>query len=361
MNLYRNIDRNKLQFDFVVSGDNCYYSDEIKSLGGNIFYITPKRHNVFLNIKDIWLLLKKLKKTYNIVYFNLSALYYNIPFIFTKLFRYSIIIAHGHNTCPKIIKKDLRYYLHCLNRCYVAHASDFLLACSKEAGEWVIGKKAVTKGKVHIIPNAIYTENFKYNEEVRGLIRDELGIKKEQFVVGHIGRFTYQKNHSFLIDIFREICEINKDAILLLVGDGELRGDIENKILALGLAESVIFTGSRSEVSSLLQAMDAFVLPSLFEGFGIVLVEAQVSGLLCFTSKGDVPEQVNITGNVKFIELDKGPTHWAEQILNYSGGFTRTDMTESVKKAGYDIKDLASKFQKFITSINGSLHKNNKN
>jgi len=354
MNLYRNIDRNVIQFDFVVEGDMCYFADEIQAMGGKIYYIKPKRKNVFLNIKDLWILLKKCRKNYKMIYFNFSVLYYNVPFILSKLFRYPIIIAHGHNTCPKNMK-NIRYLLHCINRYYVSHFSNYLFACSSQAGEWVLGKKAVEEGKVKVIPNAINAEIFKYNTEIRSIIRNELRIDKENFVVGNIGRVTYQKNQIYLIDIFKEIKKKYDKAILLLVGDGELMDDINKKIHTLDLSDSVILTGARSDVSKLLQAMDVFVFPSLFEGLGIVLLEAQASGLLCFASKGVIPEQVNVTGNVKFIDLNKGPAYWAEQILKYSIVHKRKDMTETVKISGYDIKDLATNFQEFIISVDGNI------
>jgi len=352
MNLYRNIDRRMIQFDFVVDGNSCYYSKEIEKLGGKIFYVTPKKENVFKNIKDLACVFKQCKQTHKIVYFNLSVLYYNVPFILARVFRYPKIIAHAHNTKAKNMKKNIRYILHCLNRVYVSKKSDYLFACSYPAGEWVLGKNAVRKEKVRIIPNAIKTDEFIFDIHKRNDIRSRLGIKNNQFVVGHIGRFTYQKNHSFLIDIFRAIKDIEKDAVLLLVGDGELYSQIKEKIIDLGLKDSVILTGQRSDIPFLLNAMDVFVFPSYYEGFGIVLVEAQASGLYCYASKEAVPKEVNITGNVKFIGLNETERYWAKEIIDSSKNYVRRDMANIIKSSGYDINEMAKNFLELVLKIN---------
>lgn len=353
MNLYRNIDRSKIQFDFVISGDSCHYAEEIKVLGGEIFYITPKKDNVLKNVLGLIKILKKCRPTHHVVYFNLSALYYNLPFVFAKIFRFPIVISHAHNTRSKGQKKNLRYYLHCLNRIHVANSSNYLFACSKLAAEWVMGKNSLRKENFKIVPNAIPSEKYEYNKEERNSVRKQLGIRKEQYVIGNIGRITYQKNQLFLLDIFGEILKKNKDALLLLVGDGELRPKIEQKISVLGLNNNVIITGERADVPRLLQAMDTFVLPSNFEGFGIVLIEAQSTGLQCFASKDVVPNETNITGLVEFIELEKTSKQWADQIFQYSKGSERKDKIKEIKEAGYDIEELSSWFQKFIMDING--------
>ena len=351
INLYKNIVDYGIQMDFVISGNHCYYSDEIKKLGGQIFYICPKKKNVITNIIDLFKVFFKCRKTHKIVYFNFSVLYYNIPFILAKMFRYPIIISHAHSTKSPTMKKGIRYFLHCLNRIDVTHRSDYLLACSKLAAEWVFGKKALEKGKVKIVRNAIYIEKYVYDEDIRNNIREKLGISKDHFVIGHIGRLSYEKNQLYLIDIFKEIYEINNNAILLLVGDGKQRSKIESIISKYQLKDNVLLLGARSDVYELLQAMDVFVLPSYNEGLGIVLIEAQTSGLYCFASKYVIPDEVNITGLVNFIELNKSPKYWADQIMKYSRGYQRKSMDKEVKKAGYDIIDMSKKFREFIFSI----------
>ncbi|WP_433745212.1 glycosyltransferase [Falsibacillus pallidus] len=348
MNLYRNIDRSNIQFDFVVAGKECYYANEIEDLGGEIYYITPKKENVFLNIVDLIKVLNKSKKTHKVVYFNLSALYYNLPYIFSTLYKFPVIIAHGHSAGEKKKKKNLRYYLHILNRVYVQYASDHLFACSKSAGEWVFGKPALEKNKVKIIPNAIPIKEYKYKDEIRALIRKELGIRDNIFVVGHVGRLSYVKNQMYLLDIFQKIEEGNENSVLLLVGEGESRAEIEDKVSKLGLENKVIITGSRTDVPRLLQAMDAFVLPSRHEGLPFVLIEAQATGLNCFVSKDVVTEESNITGLINFIKLNEKPNYWTKQIFKHSKENIRQDMTEKIKHAGFDIEKTAIEFEKFI-------------
>lgn len=348
MNLYRNIDRSKLQFDFVVSGKSCYYSDEINRLGGEIYYITPKRENIFREIIDLLKILIKCKKTHRVVYFNFSSLDYNLPFIFTKILRFPVVMAHGHSSRQKGTKKTMRYYLHCLNRKYVSYASNYLFACSEVAAEWVLGRKVIEKGLVTIIPNAIPTYKYIYSQDVRDNIRNELGIKENQFVVGNVGRMSYVKNQMFLIDIFYDIAKRDENAVLLLVGDGELRFEIEKRISNLSLDKRVILTGTRPDVPNLLQAMDAFVLPSLFEGLPFVLIEAQASGLKCFASNDVITTESNITNLVEFINLHEKPDYWAEKIMNLSKVYNRKNMTQNIKSAGFDIEEMAKKMERFI-------------
>jgi len=351
MNLYRNIDKAKIQFDFVVEGTTCYYSDEIKKLGGKIFYITPKKENVLANIRDLLKIFKMSRQTHKIVYLNLSVLYYNFPFIFAKFYRYPIIISHAHMAKGNRTRKSIKYYLHCFNRIYVAYASNYLFACSKSAGEWIFGSKIVKKGKVKVIPNSIYVERYKYQKNIRDQIRMELGLNKQQFVIGNVSRFAYVKNHDFLLDIFNEIIKMNNNALLLLVGDGELRNKIEEKISKLGLSKYVKLLGVRSDVNKLLQAMDVFVLPSYYEGLPVTLIEAQASGLKCFVSKDVVTTDANITGLIDFIELSKSSKYWAELIIKYVDGYERKDTSEIIKEAGYDIIEMAKNFQDFILGV----------
>ncbi|MFC5542451.1 glycosyltransferase [Ureibacillus suwonensis] len=351
MNLYRNIDRTKIQFDFVVPGENCYYEEEIKKLGGEIFYITPKRVNLLGNIIDLIRVLKNCKKTHKIVYFNLSVLYYNLPFIFAKLLKYTSIIAHAHSSGGKVKKRNIRYFLHCLNRIYVGKAASHLLTCSTSAAEWIFGKDALKNRKVMLVPNAIPTELYRYNVKTRDIIRKELNINEDTIVVGHVGRFSYIKNQLFLIEIFGKIQEKRKNSVLMLVGDGDLKSEIKDKISRLNLNDRVILTGARSDVPKLLQAMDVFVLPSLHEGLPFVLIEAQAAGLDCFVSKDVIPTESDITGLVNFISLDYGATYWAEQIMSKISKSERIDVTDRIKESGYDIKEMAKKIEDLLISV----------
>jgi len=344
MNLYRNMDINKLQLDFVIEGDSCYYSDEIKSLGGKIYFITPRKESMIQNIIDLIKLYKKCRTTYKIVYFNLSSLYYNFQYIIARFFKFPVIVVHSHSARAKNVTKNLRYYLHCLNRLHVSLTADYMFSCSKPAAEWIFGKKRAKK--VKIVPNAINCNLYTYNEEIRKKTREELGIKEDQFVVGNVGRFTYVKNHLFILDIFKKIIEYNKNSVLLLVGDGELKNDVEKAISKHNLNKNVLLTGQRTDVPKLLQAMDVFILPSLYEGLPYSLIEAQASGLKCFASTG-VPHESNITGLVDYIDLEADADFWAKEIINKTLN-ERSKMVDVIKVAGFDIKNTSNYMQEFF-------------
>jgi len=275
MNFYRKIDRNKVQFDFLVHTDEkCAYDDEIELLGGRIFRIP--RYSINNNIKyfRLWINFLKRHSEYRIIhghYFTISAIY----FCAAKIFN-SVCIAHSHNTnymgprTKRIMKRLITFP--------VRYIADYLFACSKDAGIWLYGKNALRDKKFLLMNNSLDTKRFIFNSKNRGKKRKELKIINK-FVIGHIGRFDLQKNHIFIIEIFKKIFTIDKNSILILVGDGKLK--IEQKVLDMGLYGNVIFTGVRSDIPELLQAMDVFLFPSLYEGFPLVLLEAQASGLKC--------------------------------------------------------------------------------
>lgn len=354
MNLYRNIEHSEIQFGFVIPGNDAYLAKEIEQLGGEIYYITPKKDNVLKNISDLFNVLRKCRNKYDIIYFNLSALYYNLPFIFSKVLGYQLVISHAHTSEPKKSNKNLRYFLHILNRKIVAKNSDYLFSCSNDATKWVFGDNDYVKEKTVIIPNGIDVKKYSYNVKTRKNMRDKLGITENDFVVGHVGRFSFEKNHVFLLDVFNEINKHRINSKLLLIGDGTNKLEIKDKIIDLGLEDRVIMTGARSDIPELLNAMDVFVFPSFVEGFGIALIEAQTTGLLAFATKNSVPEEVNVTGNVKFIELSVSPEKWATEILNSVDISKRIDMRGTVRQSGYDVINLANKFQNFIRSISRS-------
>jgi glycosyltransferase involved in cell wall biosynthesis len=207
-------------------------------------------------------------------------------------------------------------------------------ACSKKAGEWLYGNIM----KFSVIPNAINTEKYQYSEVKRMQLRKQLGISDDDFIIGHVGRMSYQKNHEFLIKLFAEMVKANDRARLMLIGDGELRSQIEKQILEYGLENKVLLLGQRKDVAELLNAMDLFLLPSHFEGLPVVAVEAQTNGLSCICST-NVPEETNITGNVSFLSLEAPINAWVEKI-NIR---TKRD-GNSVQKIidnGYEIKAAA--------------------
>jgi glycosyltransferase involved in cell wall biosynthesis len=230
----------------------------------------------------------------------------------------------------------------------IRYTADYLIACSKSSGEWLFGS-ACKKDNFFIFNNAIDAKTFIFDEDIRTDKRKEFQIE-DKFIIGHIGRFTIPKNHEFLIDIFKAVYDRNNNAILMLIGDGELRSLIEKKVNNLGLTNNVIFTGLRSDISELLQVMDVFVFPSLYEGLPVTLVEAQAAGLPCVISDR-ITGDVKITNLVEYISLDDNIDYWAEKIMAFAVGFERKNTYKEINEVGYDIESIVKRYQEFYISI----------
>ncbi|AHV98592.1 glycosyltransferase EpsF2 [Paenibacillus sabinae T27] len=213
----------------------------------------------------------------------------------------------------------------------------------------MFGNKACKTGDFYIINNSIEAEKFIFNESVRMLIRKELQIE-DKFVIGHVGRFDEQKNHYGLIEIFKEVHDQKFNSVLLLVGNGKLKSQIEEKVNKLGLKDSVIFTGARSDVSELMQAMDIFVFPSLREGLGIVVIEAAASGLHCIVSDS-IPKEAYVTSQIESVPLKDNAFIWAGKILNYSDGYERVNALENIKEHNYNVQDTANWIENFYLEV----------
>ena len=334
MNYYRHIDKTKIQFDFIIDSDSTVVpKEEIEKLGGRIIEIPPYQ-KIFSSIKT----LKKvfIENNYRIVHSHLNALSV-FPLFAAYLAKVPVRIAHSHSTTNRkewkknIIKNILKPFSKIFSTDY--------FACSEHAARWLFGNKILKKGKVKIIHNAIEVDKFKYNEEIRNKIRKELQIENK-FVLGHVGRFVQQKNHEFLIDIFKEVYKENKNAVLLLIGDGPLENKIKEKVKKYGLEKEVYLLGIKENVNELMQAMDVFVFPSLYEGLGIVLIEAQRSNLPCVVSS-EIPKEAFINENVNAIELNK-IEKWKKFVLELNKSNERATM--EIKE--YDINFSKNKLEK---------------
>lgn len=342
MNLYRNIDRNKIQFDFIVhTNDKGNFDDEITSLGGRIYRVPRfKGYNLLSYIKSWRELLRNFNSKYRIIHGHIGSTAYIYLSIANKLGM--ITIAHSHSAGYSQNIRGLIYKILSFPTRYVA---DYLISCSKKASISRYGKKVINNGKHFILNNAIDTEKYIYNPSVRKKIRKNLNIDKE-FVIGHVGRFTEEKNHKFIIEIFKKVHDVNTNAVLLLIGEGKLRKHIENKVYELELKNSVIFLGVRSDVPDLMQAMDVFLFPSLYEGLGIVSVEAQASGLHTIVSEA-VPEEAYLTDLIEKEYLSSSPSKWANRILNYANGYERKNTYKEIYDAGYDVEQNTQWLEEF--------------
>lgn len=333
MNLYRKIDRSKVQFDFVEHTDkDALYDAEIMRLGGEIYQCPRFVGNNYLIYKKWWEdFFETNGERYTIVHGHIgstAAIYLKCA---KKYGKYTIV--HSHNTKGSWSMKEAMYRL--LARGVIGVADEFF-ACSRAAGIDRFGGNR----KFKVLNNAIDTKKYIYSDEIRKQVRSELGIRDE-YVIGHVGRFNYQKNHQFLIDIFSELNkDQNSDVKLLLVGDGEEVDAIKSKVERLKLKKDVIFTGIRSDVNRLLQAMDVFVFPSLFEGLPVSIVEAQAAGLPCVISN-KVPDECIITdGLVTIVDLAEAAKIWAKHIRDRKN-VVRRDTSSEIKANGFDITETA--------------------
>ncbi len=338
MNYYRHIDRNKIQFDFICDDDstNIPYK-EIEKLGGKVILIPP--------YQKLFKYHKKLKKVlkegnYKIVHSHINTL--SVFSLFAaKSAGVPIRIAHSHSTTNKKEKKKnlLKQVLRPFTKLF---ATDYM-ACTEHAGRWLFGDKEYDKGNVYLLNNAIDLDKFKYDEKVRKTKRKELNIDDDTLVIGHVGRFVEQKNHRFLIDIFNEVHKQNENSILLLVGQGPLMEEIKEKVKNLNLEKCVKFLGQRSDVSELYQAFDMFLFPSLYEGLGMVLIEAQCSGLPCIASI-NVPKIASLTDIISFLPLTQTNKLWIDEIIKYKN-IKRKDYTRKVGHSGYNISNEVKKLE----------------
>ena len=329
MNYYRHIDRSKVQIDFIVDEDSTYIPhEEIKSLGGRI-YIVPPYQKLYKYIPTLIKLFKE--NQYKIVHSHINTLSV-FPLYAAKKAGVPVRIAHNHSTAAsgEWKKNILKYTLRPFAKVYATHYA----ACSRYAGEWLFGKKSMERGEVTIFNNAIDLDKFKYDENVRNEVRKELGLEGK-FVIGHVGRFCYAKNHEFLIDVFEKVHTKTPEAVLMLVGDGPDKEKIEEKVKRLYLSDHVLFLGNRNDASRLYQAMDIFVLPSRIEGFPVVGVEAQTNGLPCLFSD-KITKEIKITEVTSFLSIGMLPSDWAQRCLSC---FTREKNSFiTVRQAGFDIK-----------------------
>lgn len=354
MNTYRNIDRNKVQFDFFVTRDEKeFYDDEIKSLGGRKFVVDiDKNTNVFIRVIKESIELKRVLKRekYNIVHIHTGTPLRIFYLIAAKMAKVKTRIYHSHSAevlgphemigYKKLIFKILKQFFKFVG-------TDFF-ACSNAAAEWIYTSRLISSNNVKIIYNGIDLNKFKFNKDIRDNYRKKLGIENK-FVIGHIGRFEEQKNHKFLIDIFNEVYQSDPSARLLLIGKGNLEQEIRNKVLKYGLNDSVIFLGVIDDVNKIMQAMDVFVLPSNYEGLPVVGVEAQASGLKMISSD-NITEEVAITPNIEFVSLDKSAKEWAEIILDVKENYVRYNTSKLIQQSGYDIRSVANKMERFYLS-----------
>lgn len=334
MNLYRNINREEIQFDFTNhNSKKAAYDDEIESMGGYIHHLPKFKGYNYFQYVAAWRDLFRKHTEYGIVHIH----NYNIAGIVSRIARkmgVPVIITHSHSTRLNMswVKKAVFYLFY---RSMLKN-STHRFSCGENAGKFLFRDKDFI-----IVPNAIEVEKFRFNSEKRQHLRMKLGISDESKVYGHVGSFRTPKNHQFLIDCFAEIVRRDFKSKLVLIGSGELFEQIRLKVKYLGLSDSVYFLGQQSNVSEWLSAFDVFLLPSLWEGFPVSVVEAQCAGLPCVVSYSIDPS-VNLTNQVTFVSLNTSIREWA-QIIESVHPTDRQDMGRIISMSNYDI-EKASKW-----------------
>lgn len=354
MNYYRHIDRKKFSFDFLVQREGRFdYSDEIEKLGGRVYHIpafNPIKIKKYNSAIDAFF--AKHVGEYDIVHaHNNSFAMYILRA--AKKYGYPVRISHSHIADAKssLIRSCFVFY----NKRILNKVCNARFACSKKAGEWLFGKNDFT-----VIKNAIDLKQFSFSQDVRDKYRNKLQIGEHGILLGNIGRFETQKNQAFLIDVLKNLRDSGVDAKLLLIGEGSLKKKIETCAEKSGVKDNVIFAGTVENPYDYLNAMDCFVFPSLFEGLGIVVIEAQANGLPCIVSD-TVVRDCKATPLVKFLPIsDNAPAKWTNAIVHNST-FDRNDYTELLTKAGYDIRVSAGTLEKeyysLLDSNGASKHK----
>lgn len=307
MNYYRHIDHNKVQFDFYFAEGSIFpQQEELKKMGAGIYPI-PAYTKVLSYQRALYDAFKK--NGYQIVHAHLSTMSV-FPLFAAWRAGVPVRICHSHSTAHwgEGKKTLLKYLLRPFTKLF---ATDYF-ACGKRAGRWMYGSSCFERGCVHVMPNAIDTNKFAYDETARCRLRAELGIPQESFVAGHVGRFTYAKNHSFLLQIMEHLKMQRQDARLLLVGEGELEKAVKQQANTMRLADRIIFSGARADVNKLYSAMDVFCLPSFYEGLPVVALEAQANGLPCLFSD-KMTKEVILTPEARQLSIENAEV-WADAI-----------------------------------------------
>ena len=354
MNYYRHIDKNKVQFVFLCNKSKIgAYNDEIIKMGGKI-YVSPGYNP--LKIFQYGKLVKRIlleNPEIKIVHAHNGPLQF-FALYFAKKYGIKIRISHAHSTKVPYSNKyfDLGNLYKRFLKSKLKRVANYYWGCGLEAVRFYYGKKVVKNKNYEIIRNAVDTSLFSFKSDVRIEERKKLNISEDCFVIGHIGRFNIVKNQSFLLKVFKEVLNIEKNSKLLFIGDGELEDKVKNEAKKLGIDNSVIFAGNVKDAYNKYQIMDVFVLPSIFEGLPVVGVEAQANGLYCVFSDS-VSHEVDITGNTTFLSLNEDYKTWAKALLNKKE--RDKDAIKKIEINGYSIakesKKLEEKYLDLVKKI----------
>lgn len=334
MNYYRNIDRKKIQFDFLTHrAEDGDYDDEIKKLGGRVYHaprLVPGNYlKYFKYMKNFF----EKHPEYKIIHSHIDTMSY-FPLKASKNSNIPIRISHSHTTK---LDKDYKYPIKFITKKLVPSVSNQYYACGIQAGKFLYKKN----NNIKYIKNAINLDAFRFDDKIRDKKRKEFNISKEKIVIGHVGRYIYIKNQIFLIKLLAELLKDNSNYILVLVGTGKDKNKLLKKAKELKVLNNVIFLENRKDVNEIYNIFDIFVMPSLFEGMPLVAVEAQANGLTCIFSE-KISKEVLLTKEAIMLPLDGGISNWKNIILNKKTK-RNLDSIEIIRSLGYDIKIEAKK------------------
>lgn len=349
VDIYKYIDKNKFDLEIITKyNDREFFDDELESYGGKRKPILCEsaRNGSRKKIRYLINFIKMIRQGYDIAYFCLSKPrdVFKYPLL-CKIFGVKTIVIHSHNSMEDNNFGIKRLMNNC-GRKLIGGLAQIKIACSGEAAKWMFPSQTVINTEYILMKNGVDVNKYRFNEKIREKLKKQYHLGDE-FIIGHIGRFTTQKNHKFLVDIFEQIHKKKSNSKLFLIGTGDLFEEVREYVIKKDLLEDVIFCGEKDNVCEYMQIFDAFVFPSLYEGLPVVGIEAQAAGLKCFFSDV-ITREVNITGNVKYLQLSQDAQTWADTIINDSIAYTRRDYTDVIRSKGFDIQSFVKKLEKAL-------------
>ncbi|QEA40057.1 glycosyltransferase family 1 protein [Pistricoccus aurantiacus] len=335
------IDKKEFSFGFIDNneGPPCFYK-ELSDFGFDFHKVTSRKKSIVKNRNETDSLLKN--GDFDILHCHFNTLSYIYPVISAMKNNVKVIVHSRNAGTSKSLKTNA---LHYLNSLVLPKDRIKRLAVSEDAGKWLFGKKS----DFEIINNGVDIERFSYDDAARKNLRREFGVKDDEFLIGNVGAFLPAKNHNFLVDFFRRFLTVKKKSKLILVGDGSLKKSIEEKAEKLGISESIIFSGVRSDADRIYSAMDLFVFPSLYEGFGSAVLEAQTSGLPCLISS-NTPKDVIVLKNCYQLDLSLGIDHWVRSAEAIDAFFDRSSASSEIEQAGYSVESEIKRLENIYVS-----------
>ena len=347
MNLYRNIDRTEIQFDFAVHGNrNGDFEQEILEMGGKFFQFPHMRKNPVAYRKAWRSFWREHKEEYRAFHMHTNSLANIIALEEAARAEIPIRIVHSHSSFANKGKLQwLNNYLHKKHRKRVAEIATNLIACSDKAAEWMFGGMQLGSKKVTLLNNGVDIQKFSYSSESRKKIRAELNVPEDTLLLGQIGAFLPVKNHEFTIQLINALKDRKKNVCLLLIGDGPLKFEIKKKCQESMLSDVVKFLGKRSDINEILSALDIYIMPSLYEGLPVSLVEAQVNGVASIISNR-ITHDVEFNDNISYLSIDEGVKPWVDSILSLETNH-KADLHKIIEH-GFDIVDSCAQYRKLL-------------